>query len=1016
MLLRTPGDKRRSQAITEAGTKRINERRLSLVGNSADALVIKKKSKMDTEDLQATAEYNILGPDQWAIDNLQNWQGLDRLSTAHLPTNRNLFGQTSTLLQGYRQALMPNNSEYEQEPMVTGVALEAGLVHTSNSASPGQMRLAPTPSRSISSLNNPNSTSGSLSGKGSATPHSRNHAKQVVDPCDQDLNAGSPVEDCRVEIASPAQVMPGIPISLASSPVSTPSPSQKTAQEDSDNQKCANDEEYQPHLSDIGSEWSEPETNTQETAAEINKRRSSEDQDMIATTGGSKEEAPPRSTDGTAKEQNLTNEVEDAEVGTSMLIPLPDLNIVPSSREQTIERNRLDKLSKKEKKRKQKKEQRRRRLERTRHLTGAEIEDGVGVHAENASSSDEGSPSARKMQLEELRMHLAHNYNEQTAQDLRKLESQICEDEQLECSILRRRSRAVWTEKGEACTKYFFATLKTKQLAERMEILIDDEGRELRDEDAILEQVQSYYKALYTQPRITVADMQEQRRALSLIDPLITKNDNKKLSELPGADELWQIVKDLPSDKSPGEDGIPVEVLRALWDVVGEGCLAFVREAWTTKRIGSGKSSDWAHMIRFFVKEQMTRRAYCREVRQWTAEEGIQRLELSPSWRWKLETRWKGWKRPSTFWHKVEDSEETAEDLSTKWPLGSYILTWSARWRKLWDRGGVPRVKLWLWKLLRRAFFTSERAMTMQVSNDLCCRCKSAIETVSHLFFDCNTSRSRWNQLCELANRTGANFQVAGSLLELLDEAIQTKRRGSSLVFILYSVTCAIWKDRNHMFFHKKLQSTPLQRSLELARAEIEGSFNNRSSDLRWQHGLKTLKEVENLLETLNSVSTTSLNQAGDEREGGRRAEPSSSNRRNPLAEVSSTDSGSRINLAARILSISSTRPREEGRPNACEEQLSTRATSITYSRSSYEQLERTPSNNLMRPHEDDRRSEGEIEPSSGSMPRGNGRYSDLSSADMDGSRYATFGGATIELATQFSRIFLRGWASHHHV
>ncbi|KAL2622714.1 hypothetical protein R1flu_002919 [Riccia fluitans] len=218
------------------------------------------------------------------------------------------------------------------------------------------------------------------------------------------------------------------------------------------------------------------------------------------------------------------------------------------------------------------------------------------------------------------------------------------------------------------------------------------------------------------------------------------------------------------------------------------------------------------------------------------------------------------------------------------------------------------------------------------------------------------------------------------------------------------------------MFFHKKLQSTPLQQSLELARAEIEGSFNNRSSDLRWQHGLKALKEVGNLLETLNSMLTTSLNQAGDEREGGRRAEPSSSNRRNPLAEVSSTDSGSRINRAARTLSISSTRPREEGRPNACEEQLSTRAMSITHSGSSYEQLERTPSNNLMRPHEDVRRSEGEIEPSSGSMPRGNGRYSDRSSADMDGSRCATFGGVTFELATQFSRIFLHGWASHHRV
>ncbi|KAL2629404.1 hypothetical protein R1flu_014090 [Riccia fluitans] len=80
---------------------------------------------------------------------------------------------------------------------------------------------------------------------------------------------------------------------------------------------------------------------------------------------------------------------------------------------------------------------------------------------------------------------------------------------------------------------------------------------------------------------------------------------------------------------------------------------------------------------------------------------GTQRLDDSPSWHWKgSEDRWKGWTQLLKFWHNLFTVEETSDDLSSKWPEGLYTLTWKTRWQKLWENGGLPRTKLWVWKLL----------------------------------------------------------------------------------------------------------------------------------------------------------------------------------------------------------------------------------------------------------------------------------------------------------------------------
>ncbi|KAL2620614.1 hypothetical protein R1flu_000819 [Riccia fluitans] len=188
------------------------------------------------------------------------------------------------------------------------------------------------------------------------------------------------------------------------------------------------------------------------------------------------------------------------------------------------------------------------------------------------------------------------------------------------------------------------------------------------------------------------------------------------------------------------------------------------------------------------------------------------------------------------------------DDLSNKWLNSTPTLTWKERWRKLWEAGGTPRVTLWLWNLLCRAFFTGERAEKMQVANEPCCRSKTTSKTISHLFYECRKSQSRWQLLRANARASHASFCASHGLLELIDEAIKAKKDGGAFVFIFYSLTSAIWKDRNATFFRNKQQETPLLISLEATRAELEGSLNKVAFATRWQRSQKAMKELNQLI------------------------------------------------------------------------------------------------------------------------------------------------------------------------
>ncbi|KAL2643669.1 hypothetical protein R1flu_011256 [Riccia fluitans] len=193
---------------------------------------------------------------------------------------------------------------------------------------------------------------------------------------------------------------------------------------------------------------------------------------------------------------------------------------------------------------------------------------------------------------------------------------------------------------------------------------------------------------------------------------------------------------------------------------------------------------------------------------QWlrTVHLGDQKLEKSPSWRWQdvAEGR-QGWIHSSRFWHRVLSANESPDDLTSKWPDRTTNLTWKFRWRTLWEKGTSLRVSLW-------------------------------------------KSLSRWRLLREKARISQASFRIPHRLLVMIDEALCAKKHEDPFTYIFDSLTTSIWKDRNATLFKIKHQETPLLISLELARAELEGSLNKKASSVRWQRGQKAMEELNRLI------------------------------------------------------------------------------------------------------------------------------------------------------------------------
>ena len=125
------------------------------------------------------------------------------------------------------------------------------------------------------------------------------------------------------------------------------------------------------------------------------------------------------------------------------------------------------------------------------------------------------------------------------------------------------RSKAKWQEEGEKSTKYFFNLEKSRYNAKTCHMLVH-EGRQVTEDKDILSIEQKYYEKLYTK------DEDVEFRATNTYDIKVNTVEREAQEREITLNEMATAIKELKNNKTPGEDGLPVEFYKVFFGKIGE--------------------------------------------------------------------------------------------------------------------------------------------------------------------------------------------------------------------------------------------------------------------------------------------------------------------------------------------------------------------------------------------------------------------------------------------------------------
>ena len=121
------------------------------------------------------------------------------------------------------------------------------------------------------------------------------------------------------------------------------------------------------------------------------------------------------------------------------------------------------------------------------------------------------------------------------------------------------RSKVQWFEEGEKNTKYFFALEKARYNAKTCYKIIGQDDQEIEEPSEILKVQHSYYQTLYEEDKHVQFNLQN---TYGLYVPEHIKLQQDQQLQIQDYEEA---IKKMNNNKTPGQDGIPVDFYKVFW-------------------------------------------------------------------------------------------------------------------------------------------------------------------------------------------------------------------------------------------------------------------------------------------------------------------------------------------------------------------------------------------------------------------------------------------------------------------
>ena len=148
------------------------------------------------------------------------------------------------------------------------------------------------------------------------------------------------------------------------------------------------------------------------------------------------------------------------------------------------------------------------------------------------------------------------------------------------------RARARWHERGEKSTKYFLNLEKRNHVKKHMRKL-NINGSSTTDPSKILSEQQRFYQELYSSRNMNNENLHEIKSFLKDLNiPKLSEEQKMSCEGKITPEECALISDSFQNNKTPGNDGIPIEFYKKFWPLL---CEPFIRCA--NERFEKGEMS-----------------------------------------------------------------------------------------------------------------------------------------------------------------------------------------------------------------------------------------------------------------------------------------------------------------------------------------------------------------------------------------------------------------------------------------
>lgn len=174
----------------------------------------------------------------------------------------------------------------------------------------------------------------------------------------------------------------------------------------------------------------------------------------------------------------------------------------------------------------------------------------------------------RKLKLEKEITEIEQNLTQNTIDELNEKQNEL---EQIRSNILKGqciRSKAKWIEEGEKPTKYFLSLESRNYISKQIPRIQKDDGSIITDQFKILNEIKMFYENLYRK-RETIYTEDFRLKLNKFNVTKLTKEESDSLEGPINNTEVYNFLKKMKNDKSPGPDGFTCEFFKFFWKDIG---------------------------------------------------------------------------------------------------------------------------------------------------------------------------------------------------------------------------------------------------------------------------------------------------------------------------------------------------------------------------------------------------------------------------------------------------------------